>query len=591
MTIFNNAFRLILMAALLGGCDQPSTNGKADAESESPPVADVVYAGGDILTLEGEAPQYVEALAVKDGRITYVGDRSGVLGLIGAETRQVDLGGQTLLPGFIDAHGHVWNTGVQALSANLLPPPDGEGRSIPSLIQITRQWAERNQDAIDTTGWIIGFGYDDAQLEERRHPTADELDEISTTTPVLFLHQSTHLGAMNHKGLELAGYTAESPDPPGGVIRRVSGTQVPNGVLEEMALFTPTFKLLAELDQEANLEIARAGQEAYAKHGFTTAQEGRATRSVAEAWRQLAATGELYLDVDVYPDIRGEEAYLREKGTSLDYWNNFRIAGAKLSLDGAIQNYTGWLTKPYHVPPPEQQAGYRGYPAIDDGQEVARLVDLAYQNQWQLIVHANGDAAGDQLIEAVRQAVNAHGKADRRTVMIHAQTAREDQLDAMKELGIFPSFFAMHTYYWGDLHRELTLGSERAWRISPARSALRRDMRFSQHHDAPVALPSAMAVLSAAVNRTSRSGVVIGPEQRISPYDALRAITIWAAYQGFQEDIKGSLKPGKMADFVILDQNPLTVEPEALRTLRVMETIKHGKTIYQANGAASATTP
>ncbi len=580
------SFVIAGVAVSLWGC------GPEDAARQETPAAtavvaqvpaDTVYLGGDILTMAGDSPQYVEALAVKDGLILFAGDENGVQPLLGPETRQVDLDGQTLLPGFIDAHGHVWNTGVQALTANLLPPPDGEGRDIAALIEITSEWAELHQNAIETAGWIIGFGYDDAQLAEGRHPTADDLDQVSETVPVLFLHQSTHLGVMNHKGLELAGYTAESADPPGGVIQRGADGKTPNGVLEEMALFTPLFAMLAEFDQEANLAIARAGLAAYAAQGFTTAQEGRATRSVAEAWRRLAEQGELILDVDVYPDIRGEEAYLREVGTSRSYNDGFRIAGAKLSLDGAIQNYTGWLTQPYHQPPASQPADYSGYPAFAEDSEVVQLVDLAYQQRWQLIVHSNGDAAGDQLIDAVDQAVSQHGDSDRRTVMIHAQTAREDQLDAMKALGIFPSFFAMHTYYWGDLHRETTLGEERAWRISPAQSALRRGMAFSQHHDAPVALPSAMAVLSAAVNRTSRSGEVIGPEQRISAYDALRAITSWAAYQGFQESSKGTLEEGKLADLVILDRNPLNVEPQNLRTLRVMETIKQGKTIYRAD--------
>ena len=576
-----------VLTACLWGCSPDEADRKANPPATLPApqqvLADTVYLGGDILTMVGETPQYAQALAVKDGNILFVGEAAEAAGFSGPETRQVDLEGQTLLPGFIDAHGHVWNTGVQALTANLLPPPDGEGHDIASLIRITSEWARQNENAIETAGWIIGFGYDDAQLAEGQHPTADDLDRVSDTVPVLFLHQSTHLGVMNHKGLELAGYNAETPDPPGGVIQRADDGKTPTGVLEEMALFTPLFAMLAEFDEEANLAIARAGLKAYAAQGFTTAQEGRATRSVAEAWRTLAEQGELILDVDVYPDIRGEEAYLREVGTSRSYNDGFRIAGAKLSLDGAIQNYTGWLTQPYHQPPPSQPADYSGYPAFGEDAEVAHLVDVAYQQQWQLIVHSNGDAAGDQLIGAVRKAVSQHGEGDRRTVMIHAQTAREDQLDAMNELGIFPSFFAMHTYYWGDLHREATLGEDRAARISPAQSALRRGMAFSQHHDAPVALPSAMAVLSAAVNRTSRSGEVIGPDQRISAYDALRAITVWAAYQGFQEASKGTLEEGKLADLVILDRNPLKVEPQDLRALRVMETIKAGNTIYRAD--------
>ena len=197
-----------------------------------------------------------------------------------------------------------------------------------------------------------------------------------------------------------------------------------------------------------------------------------------------------------------------------------------------------------------------------------------------MLVHCNGDAASDQLIRAVRAATEKHGPSDRRTIMIHAQTVREDQLDAMKELGITPSFFAMHTFYWGDWHRESVLGPERAARISPAASALKRGMRFNQHHDAPVALPSSIIILHSQVNRVTRSGKILGPEQRVSVMDALKSITIHAAWTHFEEANKGSLETGKLADLVILDKNPLKIEPMALKDLKVLETIKEGKTVY-----------
>jgi hypothetical protein len=209
-------------------------------------------------------------------------------------------------------------------------------------------------------------------------------------------------------------------------------------------------------------------------------------------------------------------------------------------------------------------------------------VDAAFKNNWQIITHCNGDASGDMYIKAVRLAANKYGNNDRRSVMIHSQMAREDQLDSMKVLGIIPSFFAMHTFYWGDWHVNETIGKERAYRISPAVSTLRRGMIFTQHHDAPVAFPDAFRVLSATVNRVSRSGEVIGPDQRVSPYIALKSITDWAAYQAFEEKLKGTLSAGKLADFVILDKNPLKIPPMDLSSLKVIATIKEGKTIYEA---------
>jgi predicted amidohydrolase YtcJ len=294
----------------------------------------------------------------------------------------------------------------------------------------------------------------------------------------------------------------------------------------------------------------------------------------------MAARGELPIDVDAYPDIQMAADYLKERGVQRHYTNRFRVVGTKLSLDGSPQGKTAWLTKPYLKPPAGAPADYTGYAAIPEEQEAIDYVVTAYANNWPLLTHCNGDAAADLYIRAVRKAVNAHGNDDRRTVMIHAQTVREDQLDSMQVLGIIPSFFSMHTFYWGDWHRDETLGPERAYRISPTNSALQRGMRFTEHHDAPVAKPDAIRILWCTVNRVSRSGEVIGPDQRVSPYIALKSMTEWAAYQGFTEDLKGTLETGKLADLVILDRNPLKVEPMAIRDIKVMETIKEGKSIY-----------
>ena len=486
-----------------------------------------------------------------------------------------------MLPGFIDAHGHVWNAGFQAVSANLLPPPDGNGNDIPALLDILNEWKSGNEKAIGKYGWIIGFGYDDAQLREKRHPIADELDAISTEVPVLIIHQSGHLAAMNHKALEFTGYNETTKDPEGGVIRRVKGTSIPNGVLEEMAFFQPVFKIFSVLDQEANVKIAYSGLEAYAKQGFTTSQEGRATTDAVTTWRSLAEQDKLIMDVACYPDLQAELDFMITNGTEKDYTNHFRIAGVKLSLDGSPQGKTAWLTEPYVVPPPGQNMDYKGYPAIPDENDVIALIDSAFKYNWQILAHCNGDAAADQYIRAINDAANKFGNEDRRTVMIHAQTVREDQLDKMKDLEIIPSFFSMHTFYWGDWHRDQTLGKERAYRISPTGSALNRGMIFTEHHDAPVALPNAMGILQSTINRVSRSGDIIGQDQRVSPYIALLSITRWAAYQYFEEDQKGTLSVGKLADMVILDQNPLKVETMKIKDIQVLETIKEGKTIFK----------
>ncbi|MFG4002421.1 amidohydrolase [Flavobacterium aquidurense] len=543
--------------------------------------ADAIYFNGDILTMEGNSPNYTEAVAIKDGKILFVGSKSEAEKFRGDKTIMNDLKGKTMLPGFLDAHGHVWNAGFQAVSANLLPAPDGTGNDVASIISLLNEWKIKNKKAIGKYGWIVGFGYDDAQLKEKLPPTADDLDKVSTTVPVIIIHQSGHLAVMNHKALEMAGYTMASKDPSGGVIRRKDGSTEPNGVLEEMAMFTPLFKMMGTLDVEANEKIAKAGLKSYMRFGFTTAQEGRATNDACNTWQKLARENKLTIDVAAYPDIQTQMSYMKAHGVQKEYTNHFRIAGVKLSLDGSPQGKTAWLTKPYIVPPPGQPKTYAGYPAFPKENDAIALVDSAYANNWQILAHCNGDAAIDEYITAIKHATKLYGKKDRRSVAIHAQTARLDQLDAMKSLGIIPSFFGMHTYYWGDWHRDETLGKERAYRISPAATALKKGMIFTEHHDAPVALPNSIMILYSVVNRISRSGDVIGVNERISPYDALRSITTWAAYQYFEEDSKGSIKENKLADFVILDKNPVKVDPKTIKDIVVLETIKEGKSVYK----------
>lgn len=575
-TSFSYAVVLIL------ACAAPSNDISAASGQPADTFADTVYFGGPILTMEGDTPTYTEAISVKNGKILAMGRKADVLKDQGKNSKLVDLQGKVLLPGFIDAHGHAWTTGFQKLSANLLPPPDGGGKNIDALIQALKEWQQNNSVAIDKVGWVVGFGYDDSQLSEQRHPTAEDLDKVSTELPVVIIHQSAHLAVMNHKALEMSGITAQTPNPPGGVIRRNSDGNTPDGVLEEMAFFSPIFKLLSTFDASVNEKIALAGADYYAEFGFTTAQEGRASRAQVETWQTLASQKKVKIDVAAYPDLQAEQAFLKTISTSAEYANHFRIAGVKLSLDGSPQGRTAWMTQPYKVPPPGQPKDYKGYPAIPKAEDREALVNEAFQNNWQVLAHCNGDAASDAFIDAVAKAEGKYGKGDRRTVMIHAQAVREDQLDKMKKLAIIPSFFGMQTFYWGDWHRDVTLGKERAFRWDPAVSAIKRGMLFTEHHDAPVAKPSAMMIVFASVNRTSRSGAVIGPEQRISPYMALKSITASAAYQYFEENNKGTLKAGKLADFVILDKNPVDVAPATIRDIRVLQTIKEGDTVYLA---------
>jgi predicted amidohydrolase YtcJ len=556
---------------LLLSCGQQGSNvGKA-----------ILYHNGDIVTMEGDSAVYVETLVVRDGKILFAGRKDEALKQAGADHTEVDLQGRFMAPGFLDAHGHAYGAGFQKMAANILPPPDGTVTDIESLITTLKQWYADLGKTGKSPKVIVGFGYDDSQLKEKRHPVADDLDKVSNTLPVILVHQSGHLQALNHVALAAVGFDASTEDPQGGVIRREKDGKTPNGVLEETAGVMVMFKLFSKFDSSMSANMVKAGVQAYKEFGFTTVQEGAATPSMVQAYKDMARAGDLDVDVAAYPVLLASKELMDKQGTSDSYSGHFRIAGIKITQDGSPQGKTAYLSHPYKVPPPGQPKTYRGYPGMPRQSQLDSLVDYAFSKNWQVLMHCNGDAAGDMMIQSVRYASTKLGMADRRPVMIHAQTARYDQLDSMKQLGIIPSFFSMHTFYWGDWHRDETLGQERAFRISPAQTAYRKGLIFTEHHDAPVGLPSSIMILHTAVNRTSRTNSVIGEAEKLTPYQALLSLTRYSAYQYFEEKNKGTLTAGKLADLVILDRNPMKVDPKDIIRINVMETIKEGRTVFK----------
>ena len=545
-------------------------------------LAEIIYYGGDIITINDDQPS-AEAVAVRNGQILAVGRMDAVFKLKGEGTRIVNLAGKTLLPGFVDAHSHVYGVGGQATFANLLPAPDGEGTDIPSLQRILRTYSEEHADIVKVMGWIVGFGYDESQLSERRPPNRNELDAVSRNLPVYIIHPSGHLGVCNSKALQLCGITSATENPKGGVIRREADGRTPNGVLEETAHFLVLSKLF---DQPKDFMEAMflKGVAMYASYGYTTAQEGRASVLQVEVMAGVARKGGLSIDVVAYPDLLTDRKAIAKPWLSRDYSNHFRVGGGKIIVDGSPQGKTAWRDRPYYVPPEGYTTDYAGYPSASN-QEILKAVDDAFANGWQVLAHANGEAAIDLYIAAIREATKKHGSGDRRPVLIHGQFLRKDQVDPLNELGIFPSLFPMHTFYWGDWHREQTVGPERADDISPTGWMMSRGMKFTSHHDAPVAKPDSMRVLEATVTRRTRSRDILGPSHRVPVMIALKATTLWPAYQHFEENRKGSIEQGKLADFVVLSNNPTKVDPEMIHEIKILETIKEGRTVYDAASA------
>ena len=526
---------------------------------------DILFTNGTIRTMERESPA-AQALLVRDGRVAAVGSLAAVEDQAGIDVRRVDLAGRTLLPSFLDAHSHFTAVANQFLQADL-----SGCRSWADIQNRIRDYIRRER--VPAGQWVTAQGYDHNQLSECRHPDRACLDAAAPENPVVICHQSGHMGVFNTAALERLGVTAQTPAPAGGVIGRENGTLT--GYMEENA-FLEFQKRVPMMPLEAFLGAYRKAQDLYASHGITTVQEGLLRRELVPLYQALLADGSLKLDVVAYGDEVGTAAARQAFPDSVRrYQGHFKLGGYKMFLDGSPQGRTAWLRQPYRG-----EAAYRGYGTLTDAQ-VLGMVRRAGTEGMQLLAHCNGDAACAQYLAALETAAREGvDLAAMRPVMIHAQLLGRDQLPAVKRLGVIPSFFVAHVYHWGDIHWE-NLGPDRADGISPAGSAAELGIPFTFHTDAPVIPPDLLETVWCAVNRVTRSGRLLGAEERVDVQTALEAVTANAAFQYFEERDKGTLSPGKRADLVILDRDPLAVPPEELRDIRVLETWKDGAAIFR----------
>ena len=533
--------------------------------------ADLIISSNKVILMTEKESAQPLSVAIKNKKIIWIGSHEDAKNIQG---EHVDFGNQAVLPGFIDAHGHASYLAFATQVANIASPPVGKINNIQDLQTELKNFIQ--DSGLQPGEWLMGLGYDDSLLAEQRHPTKDDLDEVSTEHPIYLIHVSAHLGAANSLGLSLANINSKTQDPPGGKIRRYENSLEPNGVFEETAAYP--LQQLAMSAYKDPIGSVKKAMEIYARNGITTAQDGASSLETIGLMQAADAQSMINIDVISYPiGQNGLDENLNELNFG-SYTGRVKVGGIKLILDGSPQGKTAYLTEPYYKPPHNESKSYKGYPLIPQT-EVSEWVKKYADLNIPIMAHANGDAAADMLIKAVTDADIA---SDHRTVMIHAQTVREDQLDKMKELGIIPSYFSTHTFYWGDWHRDSVFGPDRAMRISPTKSTLERDMPFTVHNDAPVVPPDMIRLLWSTTNRLTRSGKVLGPNQRISTYDALKAITINAAYQHFEDDIKGSIEVGKLADLVVLSADPLSIPSESLLNLQIISTFSHGKEIFSS---------
>lgn len=514
-----------------------------------------LYYNGDILTMENSD---FEAVYVEDGIIKKCGDYFYLKNEVSQDTKFIDLQGKCLMPSFIDSHSHIVSF------ANTLNLVDlSKATSIEQIIQLFKEYLIKNNPAANKI--LIGFGYDHNFLKEKRHPLAYDLDKISPTNPIMISHASGHMGVINTKAIHLFKLTDSILDPVGGKYGRDNNGKL-NGYLKEQAFI----KTASQNIQETN-DLSQQVIEAlkiYASYGITTIQEGYMKHSEFTLLSSLAKNNQLFLDVVGYVDIKDNADIYKNNQQFFQYYNHFKLGGYKLFLDGSPQGKTAWLSRPY-----ENSDDYCGYPIYQDKQ-VKQYVKRALDDQAQLLTHCNGDQASSQLLDAFnKQSTNL------RPVMIHSQTLRPDQLPQLKQIGMMPSFFIAHIYYWGDIHK-VNLGN-RANHISCVHSALKLDIPYTFHQDTPVIRPDMLETIWCACKRETKNGIILGENERLSVYNALKGVTINAAYQYFEEDRKGSIKEGKTADLIILSANPCKVAIDKIKDIEILETIKDGNTVFK----------
>ena len=519
-----------------------------------------IYFGGDIITLEDNL--YVDAILVEDGIIKDL-DSLDNLKQKAKDAKLVDLKGNTMLPAFLDPHSHISGLALTTSFARLQ-----EAKSFNDIKNIILKFAKDNN--ISKNEWIIGFGYDHNNLKEKSHPDKFMLDSIEIENPILLTHTSGHMGVVNQKGLDIFNINENTKDDIGGKIGRIPGSNEPNGYLEENSFISKSASIYNP-DQSKIKKMINKAQKIYASYGITTAQEGLLTKKELN----MLKCKDNILDIIGYVDIKNCPDLLKENISYFKKYNNgIKLLGYKAFLDGSPQGKTAWLTKPY-----ENEIKYKGYPIYEDN-EVINFFKKAIIENVQILVHCNGDAACEQFIKCYKKAKDETNiNTNIRPVMIHAQLLRKDLLPMVKELNIIPSYFVAHTFYWGDTHIK-NLG-ERAYNISPLNSSKKLNIIYTLHQDAPVIMPNMIETIWCATNRVTKDGKSIGKDEIINPIDAIKAITINVAYQYFEEHIKGSIKKGKQANFVILSKNPLKIPLSHLKDIEILKTIKLDKVIFE----------
>lgn len=535
--------------------------------------ADLVVLNGNVITVDGKRPR-AEAFAVLDGKFIAVGSTSEMRRWVGESTTVINAEGRTITPGFIDAHLHARPTYPES---SPLATVDLRPASIASMTELIDALAAKAA-LVPEGQWVRGVRYEDTKLG--RHPTRADLDQASSRHPIYITHSSGHVGVANSFVLRAAGINRDTPDPPGGAFDRGSDG-APNGICREAACrvfrrAVPETPVTRQDEVEGIQRILRQ----FSKAGITT---------VVDAGASPEKLGLFRAGVGQEPSVRvimmisnGYLEEVREMGLGTGFGDSWvKLGPIKVFHGNSLSGRTAWLFEPYDmVNPATGQRDYFGIPPDRTQHELDSLIFAVHEAGFQVAVHSNGDREITMLLEAFEKALARLPRPDHRHRIEHASVANPAILEKVKELGLVLAFHS-YVYEHGDKMEEF--GAHRWGMMHANRTALDMGIPVAGNSDYGVSAAIPMLRIQSLVTRTSAEGKVYGPEQRISPEEAIRVWTMGSAFSVFEEDIKGSIEAGKLADFVILSADPTAVPPDEIKDISVHTTVVDGRIVYESN--------
>lgn len=524
---------------------------------------DIILYNGDIFTVNPKAPK-AQALAIREGKIMALGANEEILDMATGRTQKIDLGNKTVLPGFIDAHTHPASSGLRHLKM-----VDCDLRSIEEIKEAIRQRA-----AITPKGeWVEGFKYDDTKTSEGRKINISDLDEAAPEHPVKIRHRGGHTNYCNSLAFKVANIDASTPNPQGGEFEKDSEGRL-TGCAKEAA--SDIFDALVKHDfsREERAEGVKLISQMMAKSGITSVTDAQGTPDDLQAYKDAYASGDLRLRVYCMQDYMYLDRMMDEglKTGMGDDW--VKLGGMKITCDGSISERTARLSQPYAGRPDDYGI------VVMDEEQMYPYVKKAHDAGWQIGVHANGDVGIGITLDLFERIHKESPKADPRFRIEHCTMINDDLIQRMKALGVIPLPFSTYVYYHGEKMK--AYGEERLKNMFALRSFLDAGLRPTQTSDYPPGPFEPMMALQSSVTRTDIKGNVWGANQKVTVEEAIAIGTINGAYSTFDENKKGSLEAGKLADLVVLGRDPFREDPSTLITIPIERTMAGGKWTYES---------